>query len=104
MNEANIKSIKPIVQKLLTEYPHYRDDDRRLLAHIWMIQLGVNTMKSISLYEFMKQYIDNSHIYSPDHISRLRRKIQEQHPHLRGETYVERKRMQKDVAVNFASQ
>jgi len=103
MNSIQIKSIKPIVEKLLTDYPQYRDDDRRLLAHIWMIQLGINTMKTMSLYDFMKQYVDNHALYTPDHISRLRRKIQEDNVHLRGEGYNKRQKLEKEVRDTFSN-
>jgi len=30
-----IKSVKKVVIELLTEHPHLRDDDNKLIANIW---------------------------------------------------------------------
>lgn len=93
-----IKDMQNRVESLLKRFPAYRDCDTKLVAHIWMEQVGgVERMKEINLHDWMKMWIDNPNIASPDTISRARRKIQECNPDLRGEHYKLRKDQEKDV-------
>ena len=53
MQINKIKEMQVVVEDLLHQYAHYRDSDTRIIAHIWMRQLGgLENMKSISLYDF----------------------------------------------------
>ena len=91
-----------VVEDLLHQYAHYRDSDTRIIAHIWMRQLGgLENMKSISLYDFFQLWIDNKNIVEPDTITRARRKVQEENVDLRGKTYKKRKEQSKDVKKNI---
>lgn len=103
MKATQMKSLRPIIERLLTEYAHYRDDDRRLVAHLWMIQLGgVENMQKTSVYEFIKMWIDDHKYYNPEHICRMRRRIQEDNPSLRGTKYQERKQTEQQVRMDFS--
>jgi hypothetical protein len=93
-----IKHMHKRVELLLKRFPAYRDCDTKLVAHIWMEQIGgIEPMKEISLHDWMKMWIDNPNIASPDTIYRARRKIQESNADLRGEHYKLRKEQEKDV-------
>jgi hypothetical protein len=93
-----IKDMQKRVLSLLKRFPAYRDCDTKLVAHIWMEQIGgVDKMKEINLHDWMKMWIDNPNIASPDTIYRARRKIQENNADLRGEHYKLRKDQEKDV-------
>jgi len=93
-----IKDMQNRVELLLKLFPAYRDCDTKLVAHIWMQQIGgIDKMMEINLYDWMKMWIDNPNIASPETISRARRKIQESNADLRGEHYKLRKDQEKDV-------
>ena len=102
MQVNKIKEMQVVVEDLLHQYAHYRDSDTRIIAHIWMRQLGgLENMKSISLYDFFQLWIENKNIVSPDTITRARRKVQEENVDLRGKTYKKRKKQAKDVKKNI---
>jgi hypothetical protein len=102
MQVNKIKEMQVVVEDLLHQYAHYRDSDTRIIAHIWMRQLGgLENMKSISLYDFFQLWIDNKNIVAPDTITRARRKVQEENVDLRGKTYKKRKEQSKDVKKNI---
>jgi hypothetical protein len=102
MQVNKIKEMQVVVEDLLHQYAHYRDSDTRIIAHIWMRQLGgLENMKSISLYDFFQLWIENKNIVSPDTITRARRKVQEENVDLRGKTYKKRKEQSKDVKKNI---
>lgn len=93
-----IKDMQVVVKQLLELYPTYRDNDRKLVAHVWMMQVGgERNMSSIDLYSFMRQWVDNEDISTPDTITRARRKLQQEYPHLRGENYSKRHMEEVDV-------
>lgn len=95
---TKIKDMQKRVESLLRRFPAYRDCDTKLVAHIWMEQIGgVEKMKEINLHDWMKMWIDNPNIASPETIYRARRKIQESNVALRGEHYKFRKDQEKDV-------
>jgi hypothetical protein len=97
-----INDMQVVVKQLLEMYPTYRDDDRKLVAHVWMMQVGGDReMANIDLYSFMKKWVDDDDIVSPDTITRARRKLQQLHPNLRGETYLKRHREETDVRNNI---
>lgn len=96
---TEIKLLCETVRKLLSTTPEYRDDDRRLVAHVWMNQCGgIEKLKNLSAYDFLKSYCRNKGILSShDSITRARRKVQEQSPELRGNNYY--KRMEQESVV-----
>jgi hypothetical protein len=94
-----LKAMSKRVESLLKQYPQYRDCDIKLVAHIWMEQLGgVENMGSVNLLEWMRFWIENQNsVASPENIARARRKIQENDETLRGENYKLRKEQEKSV-------
>jgi hypothetical protein len=97
-----IKDMHKRVESLLKRFPAYRDCDTKLVAHIWMEQVGgIERMKEINLHDWMKMCIDNPNIAVPETICRARRKIQKTNEALRGEHYKLRKEQEKDVRENI---
>lgn len=93
------KVLRQRVEKYLIALPHCRDDDNKLIANIWQDELvskhGENYDKMSArdlLFHFSRK-----HLSSPESIRRMRQKIQELHPMLRGTTYQQRQRHQSKV-------
>lgn len=90
-------SIKETIKHLLTEYPHLRDDDNKLIANIWTSEMGGSKyVQSISGYNVMS-YIANSQLTNSESIRRCRQKIQELNVNLRGQNYKNRKDNQDSI-------
>ena len=95
---SKIKDLSNKIEVLLEKYPTYRDNDKKLISHIWMEQMGgIDNMQKMNLYEFCKSWVSDSNISSPDTICRARRKVQEIKPHLRGSQYKHRRIEEADV-------
>ena len=77
------------VRALLEQKPETRDDDKKLMANLWAMMVGIDNMKVNSGLWLLRQYV-NGDLPNPDSITRCRRKLQEEFPHLRGERYLER--------------
>lgn len=89
-------TIKQTVIDLMTEYPHIMDSDDRLIATIWNRESkGIE-----SKYELLKMLADGK-LTSPESIRRMRQKIQEENPALRGLTWEKRHKKQKKVKQNL---
>lgn len=76
------------VFSLLTDNPATRDNDMLLLQQIWLKE-----SKALNLEEFMVE-LANGNLSNAESITRMRRKIQEKHPALRGEKYDSRHGME----------
>jgi hypothetical protein len=92
-----IKNMQDVVKASLEKYPRYRDDDNKLVAYIWFKNLKNNGIpENIPAIEFLHFYANNE-LPQADVITRARRKVQEDHPHLRGKLWEERHETQKKV-------
>lgn len=89
--------IKDSVMFLLKNYPHLRDDDNKLIANMWLNEANI---KEIDAMEFLKLF-SKGKFTSVGSITRMRRKLQEQHIHLRGNKYYERHKEEKNVRQNI---
>ncbi len=69
------------VFSVLTDNPATRDDDRLLLQQIWLKESKAHTLE-----EFLMELV-NGDLSNAESLTRMRRKIQEKHPALRGEKY-----------------
>ncbi len=85
-------SIKDKVFDLLTRFPHLRDSDEKLCSNIWHSKIPAG----ISAHEFLAIYAKGD-LPSSESITRCRRKIQEDHPELRGKVYEERQAKQEPI-------
>ena len=81
------KAIEERIIDLLSTLPALKDSDDRLIANFWLQELGGGKKAAeISAYEFLKKY-SLGELTMADSITRIRRKVQKEHPELRGETY-----------------
>lgn len=88
---AKATNAQSLILHLLTEHPHLRDNDQKLLANVWHWQTNPH---GISGYDLLKMLADGQ-LTNPETVRRLRQKLQEKNPNLRGESYTKR---QKDGA------
>lgn len=99
---TKLNSTKDIVRNLLERWQHYRDDDNKIISHIWRTELMLldKDAKKISAYDFLVMYAKGE-LTPADYITRARRKIQEQNPELRGSKWKERHEEEKEVRQNI---
>ena len=76
------------VFSILTDMDACRDDDRMLLAEIWRRESGCSSEEP-----FLK-LLTSGVISHPESVRRMRQKIQEVHPPLRGKKYDSRHNME----------
>ena len=86
------------IEGLLISYPQLRDDDRRLVANVWHYEMKHD--KSIS--DFLTAYANNQ-LSNSDNITRIRRKLQEEKPELRGSKWHERHDKEQQVITDLKS-
>lgn len=93
-----IRKCKDIVEKLLTEQPHLRDDDNRLLASVWYIQIKqMNFLPArINGYDVLEMVAEKK-LSNSESVRRCRAKLQELNVNLRGKIYYERHKHRADV-------
>lgn len=92
-----IKNLQDVVQALLEKFPEFKDDDNRLIAHIWWKHLKNNDIpEDIITMDFLKLYAKGE-IPQADMITRARRKVQQDFPHLRGKVWEERHKLKEEV-------
>lgn len=84
----DLKAIARKVFSLLTDVPETRDNDKLLLVEIWRKE-----SKSLSAHGFFDELFQGL-ISFPDTITRVRRKLQEKYPSLRGEKWELRHRLE----------
>ena len=83
---------KEVVKQLLTNKPHLRDSDPKLIATYWFNELKKKNIdpNKINGLEFMQMFA-NSKLTNIKTIERMRRKLQEECTELRGKMYKARK-------------
>jgi hypothetical protein len=88
---------KEIVKELLTIKPHLRDDDNKLICAYWWRELKRKNINPDDLngLEFMQMFANNK-LTNIKTIERMRRKLQEESPELRGKIYKARKEVIQD--------
>ena len=79
---------KETVEKLLIKSPHLKDSDAKLQATYWYKELIHNKLdpEKTSAMEFLRLF-SLSKVTNPETIRRMRAKLQEEKPELRGESY-----------------
>lgn len=92
----SLKKIKDKVKHLLIKHPKTRDNDNELVCWFWYYECTeVNfhhkdfMPNKLSMLNFLSQYKKGLYTNS-DNITRVRRKLQELDPGLRGENYKKR--------------
>lgn len=84
-----ISRIKPVVKRILTNYPETRDNDKLLILKVWAEQNPELRNPSYRFLQFAGDFLENNYI-DPESIRRSRQKLQEESPELRGKLYEER--------------
>lgn len=77
--------VKDRVKALLEKHPHLRDSDNKLIATVWKFDLlNLNwDVKNMSANTFLMLYSE-SKLTNAETIRRVRQKLQEENPDLRG--------------------
>jgi hypothetical protein len=94
------RKLRQRIEAILAEVPHCRDDDNRLIANVWhnelLSQHGEEGYGRLSGHEVLGTFAKHK-LSNPESIRRMRQKIQELQPLLRGKTYKARQRHQSQV-------
>ena len=88
---------KEQIEELLTNDSRLRDSDAKLIARFWTNELkrkGIDT-KEITAHEFLTMYA-TSNLHNVEGLTRMRRKVQEENEHLRGNFYKDRQTTQQN--------
>ncbi len=94
----NIVNKQSIVKNLLSKHPHLRDDGLALLSTVWKIEIQKTnqSINKLSAFELLT-LIANKKVSNPESIRRVRAKIQEEVPELRGEKWLKRQQYQSNI-------
>ena len=95
-----MKTAKERVEHLLTKTPRLRDDDNKLIATYHFNEIGPQNVSKLSAMEFLHLYADGK-LTSTESIRRIRAKIQEKNPALRGQKYNRRQNDGNDFRNNI---
>ena len=85
-----VQKLFDLVKRLLEEKPERRNSDKKLMWAVWY-KLGYATEDEIRFYDFLGLKCP-----TPESITRCRRKIQENFPHLKGSRKVQELRAEKE--------
>jgi hypothetical protein len=88
-----MKTIKDKVKALLVKFPNLRDDDYNLIATFYYYEIGGAKVNSMTGFQVLEE-LAKGKLTSSESIRRVRQKLQEEHPELRGKNY---KRRQSDA-------
>lgn len=95
-----ITSCKERVKYLLTKYAHLRDDDNKLIATFWYNEIGQQVVANMNAMTFFEAFAGGN-VTNPESIRRMRQKLQEEQPELRGHAYKNRHEAEIDVRTNI---
>lgn len=95
---TEIKDTYNVVQTLLENHEHLRDDDKKLITNVWANQMSSVTLdyKSMRIEEFFKHFTYGS-VATPESICRMRRMIQQKRPELQGKYHGQRRKNRKKI-------
>ena len=92
-----MRTIKDDVRELLIKYPEYRDSDSKLISAFYYFKYGgKDVFENITAFQFLKHFSEGR-FPLPDNITRVRRKLQEQEPELRGKVWADRHQLEDDT-------
>ncbi len=91
-----MSKIKDQVHKLIAVKPELRDNDLRLIAEYYFYHVGREEIKNLSAIDLLSMMAEGKLPHS-ESITRVRRKLQEEYPDLRGKTYKARKQEEEKV-------
>lgn len=90
-----LETVKNKVLHLLENVPSLRDDDNRLILNVWALE-NPNLKSETSFKYFANEFAANK-LSSTESIRRVRQKMQELHPHLRGQKWIARHKHQESI-------
>ena len=93
---------KSIVERLISDHPHLRDDDLKLLATIYWFRVEDEMSYSLTEEELggikkFLQHLADGELPNFESIRRCRQKLQEENTFLRGNLYEERHNYQENI-------
>jgi hypothetical protein len=96
-----MNQIKTSVKNLLTKRPELRDDDNRLIANIYLEEAGgIVALQNMSALQFLGEFSKGT-FSNTESIRRVRQKLQEDNPELRGNKYQNRKKLGEDISTEI---
>lgn len=100
---SEMKQVKDRVRLLLGAHPHLRDNDFKLYSTYIAYQIGgITKLKEISAYDLLADISNGKYVHF-ESVRRVRARIQEQTPELRGENYYKRKKGGEITAKNISN-
>jgi hypothetical protein len=94
-----MKKSKDKVSYLLRNHPKLRDSDYKLIATYWHKEIGED-ISSMSAFDLLKKIAEGK-LTSSESIRRVRQKIQEDNPELRGEVWLNKQLKSEEVRENI---
>lgn len=96
-----IRNMQEKVANMLHKYADLRDDDQKLVTNIWYIEMRkFGNPDTMPATDFLALY-QQGKLPTADLITRARRKVQEENPALRGNTWEERHNQSKKIKKNI---
>lgn len=99
---TKFETVRHFVLANLQSREHLRNDDSKLIATIWFQQLGKQQVNQMSGFDMLQAFADNK-LFNPESIRRMRQKLQEEFPELRGKSYLNRQHAANRVRKSIKS-
>lgn len=100
---GQMKAVKDRVRLLMEKHPHLKDNDYKLYATFIAYEIGgVDKLKETSGYALLTDIADGKYTHF-ESVRRVRAKLQEQEPSLRGENYAKRQRGGDETSKNIGN-
>jgi hypothetical protein len=93
------KTAKEKVKYLLEHHPATRDNDNILCTVYWRFEIG-KEMSNVDVVQLLSM-VNNKTATAQSTILRCRRKVNQEHPHTRGESYRLRKENEAIIRENI---
>ena len=81
-----VLKVSEIVKEVLIENSKTRDNDEMLIVEVWTKQYP-EISNNLNWFNEFSHYFITQKLFKTESITRARRKLQELHPDLRGESY-----------------
>lgn len=93
---SKLQDLKRLIKNILINVPTTRDSDKNMLCLVWEYELNSLKMLECKATEFFELYSTHK-VSNADSVSRIKRKLQEEIPELRGEKWEERRTVSQKV-------
>lgn len=95
-----MREVRERVLQALRDYPEYRDDDNKLMAHIWLDDAAA---KGLNYYDFLSDFIKGKYSNS-ESIRRSRQMLNKAYPETRGLSYEKRQKKGREVRESITTE